>query len=142
MQFEVEKHSSLGGLAGLLFVLSLVTGCGQQGAELATVSGTVRMDGQPLPNVLVEFQPEEGSPSYGTTNAEGYYFLKYSRSRDGARPGRHTVRIKATEVVNDDGEVVQSEVKVPARYYRKSELTAVVESGSNTLDFDLTSNPK
>jgi len=138
----LERLGMRAALTGLVLLPCLATGCGHAGAELADVSGTVRIDGQPLPNVLVEFQPEEGSPSYGTTDAEGYYYLKYSKDRDGARPGKHVVRIKAAEVLNEDGEPVQSNVKIPARYYRKSELSAVVESGRNTLDFDLTSNSK
>ena len=56
-------------LTGLALSMSLA-GCGNS-PPLGTVSGRVTLDGQPLAETTVEFQPASGSPAYGVTDAEG-----------------------------------------------------------------------
>jgi hypothetical protein len=47
-------------------------------------------------------------------------------------------------VTGEDGAVLQAGRKelLPARYHAKTELTAEVKPGRNTIDFDLTSTRK
>lgn len=127
----------------LLFaaLLCICTGCGSgtpdDTPELGTVSGTVTMDGQPLANVTVSFQPADGPASYGTTDASGNYELTYTSGLKGAVVGSHVVRIASvTEGPPEPG----WKEPVPEKYNAKSELTAQVASGDNpTTNFDLTS---
>src|SRR5439155_21810734 len=60
----------------------ITTGCGS-GNKVVPVSGTVTLDGKPLANAHVAFQPEApkgsqnaGVGSYGVTDASGKYTLK------------------------------------------------------------------
>lgn len=130
-------------------------GCGSKGdqPELGTVNGTVTLDGQPLAGVAVVFQPDNGRPSRGTTNAEGKYELIYIRQTKGAKVGPHRVEIAPSEeggVEEAEGDGDESSTagskpagksKVPARYNSKSELNVQVKSGANKIDFELKSNP-
>ena len=69
-------HIRLGQLACASLVIALsLTGCGSDGPERGVVTGKVTLNGDPLPNADVEFQPEEGSPSYGMTDEKGRYDL-------------------------------------------------------------------
>ena len=56
------------------------TACGIAGI-VATVTGTVTLDGQPLAAAMVRFQPASGgAPSAGTTDSSGRYELRHTRS--------------------------------------------------------------
>ncbi|QDV71091.1 hypothetical protein Poly24_48240 [Rosistilla carotiformis] len=111
-------------------------GCSEDGPELGAVTGTVTLDGQPLSGALVTLAPESGRSSSGRTDEAGHYELKFTFDRAGAHVGSHLVRI--TTAGNPESEA-RSEEKLPARYNSETELKAQVESGSNQLDFELTS---
>lgn len=127
-----------------LFVISLV-GCGRvDGPQVADVSGTVTLDGQPLPGVNIQFAPDGpgGSPSFGGTNQNGQYRLLFSPTKAGAMLGKHRVEITARETPRDeDGELLLNvkQVKLPKKYTKPGALTAEVQPGSNVINFDLLS---
>jgi hypothetical protein len=121
-------------------------GCGRaKGPELATVLGTITLDGQPLPDMNIQFAPEEtgGSPSFGGTNANGEYRLLFSQNRKGAMLGRHRVEITPRERKTDEsGQPLGNEpAKLPVKYRKPGALTAEVKPGSNTIDFQLDTQP-
>jgi hypothetical protein len=124
----------------LIFLLSvfLSAGCGQEGPELAEVSGRVTLDGQPLELVDVVFQPSDGTPpSTGRTDADGCYQLLYKRGMMGARTGEHTVRIDFTS------NLVAKPPRIAPRYNTQSELRGEVKAEEdNVFDFELKSEPK
>jgi len=126
-------------LAGLM--IAATVGCGDAGPELGTVSGTVTLDAQPLADAYVEFQPAEGRASGGMTDAAGAYSLDFVAGEKGALPGEHTVRITTENVLTDPetGEPIDSPERAPAKYNQNTELKATVTTGSNTIDFALTS---
>jgi len=126
---------------GTLIVLTLFfTGCGGGNyPEVGTVSGKVTLDGQPLAEATVMFQPKDGRPSMGTTNSDGAYSLSYADGVSGATLGEHTVFIR-TEIPGEDGQPPIAKEKLSKRYHDRSELKAQVKSGSNTFDFPLESN--
>jgi len=124
------------GWCGCLLVVGLVAaagGCGSSDRpELGTVEGTVTLDGSPLADAMVLFTPDgPGRTSIGSTAADGRYELVYLRDIMGANPGRHTVRI--TTGSEEEGRAE----RLPARYHEQTELEAMVEPGSNTIDFSL-----
>jgi len=123
----------LAGLVGLF-----VAGCG---SKVASVKGKVTMDGQPLKNATVEFQPEDNSrPSRGVTDESGYYRLKHTMRENGALIGSHKVRISTgSESDGQRGKPTIVPEIVPAKYNVKSELVKEVKSGSNEINFDLDS---
>ncbi|MCC9606360.1 carboxypeptidase-like regulatory domain-containing protein [Blastopirellula sp. JC732] len=153
----------MAGLA-LLSCLIMSVGCAEQGPSLGAVSGTVTLDGKPLPNVIVSFVPVTGGrPSVGTTDENGKYQLAFV-DRLGALTGKHKVSITTvvqgddidfSEISSDDpryeemvlarkSDYDNAVVKepLPAAYNSKSELIREVESGANAIDFALTSDGK
>ena len=131
----------------------LQPGCGGSGdqPELGQVTGTVTLDGMPLSGIAVVFQPDNGRPARGMTDAEGKYELTYIRQTKGTKVGPNRVEIAPSE----DGEVEEDESSdesapapkksksgkpaIPARYNVKSELKADVKGGKNEFNFDLKS---
>ncbi|MEZ6132139.1 MAG: carboxypeptidase-like regulatory domain-containing protein [Planctomycetaceae bacterium] len=130
-----------------LLALSLclvMAGCGgASGPDIASVEGTVTMDGQPLANASVVFIPENGRPGGAWTDSSGHYVLNFSGERQGAIPGKNTVRISTYREggQNEDGTMAESQKEtVPAKYNAQSELTFTVEDGkANVADFAITS---
>ncbi|MGY8771700.1 MAG: carboxypeptidase-like regulatory domain-containing protein [Pirellulales bacterium] len=119
--------------SSLLLLACFLIGCGGGDySDLGTVSGTVTLDGQPLSNATVEFQPAEGRPSIGISDTSGNYTLEFSFNNPGASIGSHTVSITTAEA--------RVKEKLPAKYHTKSELKEEVQGGSNTFDLHLTSS--
>jgi len=69
-----------------------VAGC-SQGPDVVHISGTVTRGGEPVPNLIVNFQPEQGRPSWGFTDPQGHYTLHYTQDKDGAVVGHHRVYV-------------------------------------------------
>jgi hypothetical protein len=117
-----------------LILTACTAGCGDSGPELAPVSGRVTLDGKPMENVDVTFQPDEMRPaSYGRTDASGRYELGYKRGVQGALLGPHTVRIRSLDA---------KAPQVAAKFNSQSELRREVKPGQNEFDFDVTTEGK
>lgn len=126
----------------ILIATCLLSGCGPD--NVAQVSGTVKMDGQPLSGAYIIFNPVAGGGQSGALSDEsGTYTLQYTREHPGAEIGEHMVRITTGSKGNPDSDPPQPKVaeKLPAKYHSKSELKATVKGGSNDIDFDLESAP-
>jgi hypothetical protein len=129
-----------------VFLLLALQGCG--GRSYAPVSGTVTLDGKPVPNAVVTFVPlpepgshDAGDSASGKTNEKGEYTLKtYTPKgwRDGAQVGKHKVSISQQETRGEGDRSVTKE-KLPNRYNKNTELTYDVTSGGNKKDFELKS---
>ena len=121
-------------------------GCGSGGPELAEVTGTVTLDGNPVPNATVIFNPttEGGTNSMGKTDAQGNYRLEFTQDKKGALIGEHTVQITTKKIsasdMPDTGEVVETKfVAIPPQYRKAGALKAEVKKQRNQIDFALTS---
>ncbi len=79
---------------GVGLATGLLLTCGGCGGDLATVSGTVTLDGKALPNATVTFRPETGAVAYGTSDAEGHYTIRTGAS-EGLAPGDYKVTVQA-----------------------------------------------
>ena len=119
-------------------LLFAAVGCGTR-EGLATVTGTVKLDGQPLPDALVEFIPQggKGVTSMGRTDSSGNYDVWATRTAKGASVGKNKVRVTTYDLLDQGGKVVTVREKVPTKYNSDTELEVTVENGSNTFDFDL-----
>lgn len=130
---------------GWLLICLLLAGCGPA-YDLGRVSGIVTLDGAPLPQATVIFSRGHGRMSVGLTDADGRYQLQYTNSQPGAEPGTHTVRITSQiDSVRSEGGVPAITGRpelLSARYHDKTELTAEVKPGRNTIDFELSSAAK
>ena len=131
----------------LLFGLVVALGCGN--AKFAPVSGTITMDGKPLPHVAVSFQPVDegklnsGPGSFAQTDDEGKFSLKAVGGGNGAVVGKHRVEIRpVVEGTADNDRPSKPKVNIPVEYNMKSSLTYEVKPGNNTdANFDIKSHP-
>lgn len=74
----------------VLGALLAATGC-ESGPKIVKVAGVATYKGEPVPSLLLNFQPEGGRPSWGVTDANGRFALEYDAQHKGAVVGRHTV---------------------------------------------------
>jgi hypothetical protein len=139
--------------ARLLLAVAVVAAAGCNSWKTVPVSGKVTLNGQPLANASVSFQPiapegkvEAGPGSQGKTNDKGEFTLTMSTGERGAMVGKHRVMISKlnTQVGDSDeraprGGWPQGD-EVPERYNAATELKFDVPSGgTNKADFQLTS---
>lgn len=130
----------------------LLVGCTDRPYDVASVSGRITLDGQPLSDASIRFQPQRrrdsaivGPGSIGQTDAEGRYEMMTYKGESGAVVGDHRVSVStyASELVdpdNSDEVRITAKERVPPRYRTKSELTFTVpSSGSDEANFDLQS---
>jgi hypothetical protein len=115
-----------------------VAGCSGRYSDIADVRGVVTLDGKPLEAATVLFQPAQGRPSVGRTDAAGRYRLLYTPRDLGARIGPCRVRISTAG--DDDGRIAADE-RVPRRYFEPDALTVEVAPRANVFDFHLTTKP-
>src|SRR5436190_18839311 len=106
----------------------LIAGCGGSDVQLGDVTGHVTLDGQPLPNALVRFQPEKGGrSSQGITDDQGHFKLDYSSRFEGALVGKSKVMITTGSL---EDRTRRASETVPKKYNDESELTAEVKRGN------------
>ena len=120
----------------------MLAGCGGPGYELVPVSGKVALDGKPVPEAHVSFEPHVLGPgAYATTDAEGRFQLRsVLDDRPGAVPGTHVVRITTAREGNpndDDAELVGE--LAPEQFLDGSVTFMVPIEGTDQADFDLAS---
>ena len=134
--------------AMLFFAIFLAAGCG--GPKIAPVSGKVTMDGKPLANANVNFQPigqgnvHPGPGSHSKADKNGEYTLEYIEGGQGALVSKHRVEISA---IADDGKGDPEDNRrraapdrVPPQFNVKSQLTCdAPPGGKNDANFALTS---
>lgn len=120
----------------LVVLLAAVAGCGQSGPQIAPVQGRVTLDGRPLAQADITFQPAGAQrASIGRSDSDGRYELAYKRGQPGAIVGEHTVNVEVSS------ELVKNPPPIPARYAANSELHRQVKSGENEINFELKSDP-
>ena len=130
----------------LCILLLFCVGCGA-GSSIGQVEGVVTFDGEPIDRATVSFYPTDARASIGVSDDQGHYKLTYTRSTKGALIGDHKVTVQTRIDREDDPPTSEyggkgREEFLPPKYMdrRKTELTATVESGTNTIDFKLESN--
>ena len=100
----VSKAFRVGCHLVLVCLTAAMLGCGD-GEEYVPVGGTVSLNGEPLPDAKLIFEPigdesgiAPGKPSYGRTDKTGHYTLICPIAKaDGAAVGKHRVRIVTTK---------------------------------------------
>jgi hypothetical protein len=127
------------------FLLLLgVVGCG---GSAVPVSGRVTLDGKPIADATVTFQPADsgkpGTGSAGKTDANGQFTLQLvGMNRPGALIGKHRISITALGNTEADDSGKKTRDQVPAWYNTQSTLTFEVPSGgTDKANFELSSKP-
>jgi hypothetical protein len=132
---------------GLFFLMAAicgaVVGCGRP--EMGPVSGTLRYQGNPVPDATVKFTAQSRPTAVGRTDAEGRYTLTTFRKGDGAYGGSHRVVVipwmDGWIDLPDDAQTgrkpptVLPRPDIPERYRQPSEspLKAEVVAGKNNV---------
>lgn len=132
-------------LLPLLAVVGFV-GCfsNKPDLEFGDVHGTITLNGEPLKNAKVRFQPPTGRPSFGATDEAGEYSLYFQGEPWGALVGVNNVAITTEDMFEDEvtGERKFVREFLPKKYHADSTLTADVQPGDNQFDFDLIDEKK
>lgn len=122
-----------------------LAGCGGSSSDidLEAVSGTVTLDGKPLPDARVIFTPEGGGrPGMAITDEDGEYTVEYTTTGSGTPPGDYIVAIRTHRAPEEDPDTGEMSEEVPERvpdaYHSPSTLKVTVPGGS--YDFALESS--
>ncbi len=135
--------------SGLICSGLICCGCAES-LPVASVSGTITYEGQPLVGASITTQPRAmgnnknpGSGSWGKTNSEGKYQLEVVEPAiEGAVIGTHNVTISRAssdeeDPWSDDPNVTRDR-KWPERFTNGSLSLEIPEGGRNDADFHLT----
>lgn len=124
-------------VAVLLATASLVAGCGG-GSDVQPVTGTVTFDGQPIESGRIMFRETGGQQrAFSAEITNGKYATETST-------GAMRVEVIASRLVpgkfdesNPGEKVPMGEMYIPEKYNSRSQLTAEIQPGENTVNFDL-----
>jgi hypothetical protein len=133
-------------LLGIL-LSTAATGCG--GPNAASVSGTITLDGKPLPTANVSFYPDGGTsaPAYGQSDANGRYSLSTGTDA-GLAPGKYVAVVVATKDPPQPYDKTGAEIPpipiTPHKYSdtNTSDLKVEVKAGGNNIPLALQSSGK
>lgn len=135
----------------LIAIVVGFSGCGGGATdtpELGSVTGTLTLDGQPVPDAQISFYPLEGGrAAFAVSEADGSYTLQFNGGVAGAKVGRNRVTITtAKEASGVKGQPEYSpEVKdtIPSNYNGSGKVGSTlefdVEASDNVIDLSLTS---
>ena len=70
---------------------------------------------KPVPNLMVNFMPEAGRPSWGKTDENGHYEMVYDENTKGVKLGRSKVYVLSSQVTIDAGASKKSRAAAAAR---------------------------
>lgn len=87
------------------FLACLSVGCSHDDTpDLSEVTGTLMKSGKPVADAQVEFYPTTvGAASYGKTDEQGKFVLRYSTGKPGAAVDKHTVTVIGGRVDGERG---------------------------------------
>ncbi|KLU07276.1 hypothetical protein RISK_000354 [Rhodopirellula islandica] len=148
-QSRRQRNRLLGSSFLLFGLLSVLSGCGPSGPEIAEVSGVVTMGGNPVPDASITFYPVSGRQSFGKSDQDGRYTLEYAQDQPGAVTGQHRVKIMtggmgAPSMPTGPGESpsksrTRSKGMTPPKEVTLPEMVTV-ESGPNEIDLIIPSS--
>jgi hypothetical protein len=129
-----------------LVAVWLCAALGCAGDDRSEVSGTVKLNGQPIAEGAITFIPTDGNKgaATGAEIRDGKYHIPRSA---GVTPGKNRVELRA---FRDSGRKVQDPtgkpgtltaervMAFPPQYNDQSTLVRDVRRGSDTIDFDIT----
>lgn len=142
----------LSSLAVLTVGLVVVTGC-NSGPKLVPVKGRVTLDGKPVQEMLINFQPvgnTAGEGAHAMTDTDGRFTLSDMRGGTGAHVGEYKVSFypplgrkkegdPSTDVVTDGSKAGLPRIYLDAA---RSPLRATIPEGGGTAEVILTASGK
>ncbi|TWU47899.1 DUF4198 domain-containing protein [Rubripirellula reticaptiva] len=98
----MKLNQSIVSVAMIAALASSSVGCSGRDSTLGQVTGILKLDGEPVPNVSIEFFPIQGRPSLARTNAEGKFVAYYLPNQTGAVAGTHRLEYEFAQAGPDD----------------------------------------
>lgn len=132
----MPRHNrSLTFFLGLLGAVSI--GCGSK-YDVVSIKGKLTCDGQPVPGMIIMFQPTEGRTSEAITADDGSFEMGYSFDQMGVEVDSHKVVISWSPPT-DDGKSRPSEIqkKVVADFKANGPLELKIEQAQSDLEIKL-----
>lgn len=132
-------------IAASVVVIACVVGnfgCTRSGPQIAPVSGTVTLDGKPLPNGVVSFVSEAGFASSAPLDADGRFQL-VSQFGQGAPLGTYRVTLSqqslppSAESTAPRARLPRHEIPERYHYLDRSGISLTVEDRPNTFAIEL-----
>lgn len=123
------------GLTTSLVWLACVTGCNKH-PGIVPVSGTVTIDGQPVPAGQVSVSAEGQRAAVGKIGPDGRFTLSSFELNDGAPTGTHPVTVSAVEGVTEQS----NRWHAPKKYANSvtSGLQVTIDGPTDNLEIKLT----
>ena len=123
-----------------MLAMPILVGCAQK--DHASVTGVVKINGEPVDGAVVTFAPKEGGRSaFAKTDADGVYELQYTAGEKGAKIGVNSVYLTTYKAptLDDSNKVVDpgTPERFPPEYNQSPSVTAEVKPGDNQIDFDV-----
>jgi hypothetical protein len=120
-------------------LLTILPGCGK--GKLATVTGTVHYQGQPVTGGTFIFSPVgEGQPAAAEIHPDGTYTLGTNGAADGALIGRHRVSYTPPSPPMTEEQRTDRNYTAPPSPYlglAPREMEIDVNPGKNAVDIEL-----
>ncbi|TWU27584.1 carboxypeptidase regulatory-like domain-containing protein [Bythopirellula polymerisocia] len=128
----------------ICFSLATISGCGGASHELETapVTGTVKMDGQPVTSGYVFILPGKGRMAKGSIQEDGTFVMSTYDEGDGVQVGEHPVIVTPIPAGEGTPRPKGRATEIPPKYMKASSsgLTINVQPGdSNQLNLELSS---
>jgi hypothetical protein len=132
--------------AAIVTAISCI-GCGNQSSyEVATVRGTVTLDGKPLTGGKVMFAPiaegqnaKAGKPGFGALGPDGSFVISTYGVEDGAVIGKHWVSVMRNLKVGDSEKPSTKKPEMPFERVTFPQQQTVVAGQENQIDIALKS---
>ncbi|WP_166828455.1 Ig-like domain-containing protein [Thalassoroseus pseudoceratinae] len=122
-------------MAMLLSMTLVLNGCGGGASDVPDVypvSGLLKVNGQPVADVQVTFQPDSGPMSVGVTDEEGKFELLLNADTMGAVAGQHTVSFSKR------GGPAGTDELIPPQFGTHSQLKETVSAdGENEFEYEI-----
>jgi len=135
-------------IGSAISLVVFVIGCGSD-YELVPVSGTISLNGKPLPDAIILTQPigsqenlTPGPGSFARTDANGRFTLELqSEDRVGAVPGECRIKIREAGEARPSSDDTFSRrdlySRIPPDYLEGLVKYTIGEEGTDAMDFDL-----
>jgi hypothetical protein len=112
-------------------------GCGSK-YDIVPVKGHLTYDGQPVPDMIVRFEPQVGRPSDSFTAADGSFDMSYSLDRMGVEVDSHKVTVIWASPTDAPGaKPTEIQKKVLADFKEKGPIEIVIEKPLPKFDIKL-----
>lgn len=132
-------------MLGLLWMLTIATGCSTGDQRLCEIEGTLRFQGKPIPNVQISFEPDDlsaKSTSMAMSDANGHFVMMIG-STPGVFKGKNKVICDDPMAAMGAKTPVPAEVETAyralcAKYgYGKSKHELTIEKSNKSFELNL-----